>query len=60
MNVAAVARVLSIALLMAIGSEAFAAQQKVRITGVIRDESNAITLPGIAVEVPTAPQPAPS
>jgi TonB-dependent receptor len=28
-----------------------AAQQKVRVTGVVRDESNAITLPGIPVEV---------
>lgn len=27
------------------------AQQKVRVTGVVRDESNAITLPGIPVEV---------
>jgi outer membrane receptor protein involved in Fe transport len=27
------------------------AQQKIRITGVVRDESNAITLPGIPVEV---------
>ena len=28
-----------------------ATQQKVRVTGVVRDESNAITLPGIPVEV---------
>ncbi len=30
---------------------AAAAQQKVRVTGVVRDESNAITLPGVPVEV---------
>jgi outer membrane receptor protein involved in Fe transport len=28
-----------------------AAQQKVRVTGVVRDESNAITLPGVPVQV---------
>ena len=32
------------------------AQQRVRVTGVVRDESNAITLPGLPVEVVGADQ----
>ena len=32
-------------------ARASASQQKVRVTGVVRDDSNAITLPGIPVEV---------
>jgi outer membrane receptor protein involved in Fe transport len=32
-------------------SSSMEAQQKIRVTGVVRDESNAITLPGIPVEV---------
>lgn len=31
--------------------QAAAAQRKIRVTGIVRDEANAITLPGIAVEI---------
>lgn len=50
--------VLSCAVLLGVAVPAWAeqaaraaSQQNVRVTGVVRDESNAITLPGIAVEV---------
>lgn len=33
------------------GQATAAAQRKIRVTGIVRDEANAITLPGIAVEV---------
>jgi hypothetical protein len=46
------ARLLLFVAWFCVGAPALAdAQQKVRVTGVVRDESNAITLPGIPVEV---------
>jgi TonB-dependent receptor len=42
---------LIVASMLVIVSGLAEAQQKVRITGVVRDESNSITLPGIPVEV---------